>query len=180
MSVLVSHLTTHPSAAAFVQPVNPYALLIPDYFNVVHHPLSLSYIAARLGAHYYTQPLQLLCDVRRVMECCWLYNECDSEVSDKAREVWRWVESVVRGEVGGEVGRAGRELGKARGVDVAMREWSDRSVVQCTWFVLPRVDAHVAVTAEQLPRAVVRRLGRRMGRVPAEWSSDWLQNATNE
>lgn len=180
MSVLVSQLMVHASAAAFVQSVNPYALLIPDYFNIVHHPLSLSYIASRLTSHYYSQPLQLLCDVRRVLECCWQYNECDSEVSERARLVWGWVESVVRGELSGELGRAGRELSRAKGVEAAMREWSERSVVQCVWFVLPRVDVHVAVSSEQLPRAVVRRLGRRMGRVPAEWSSEWLQHATNE
>ena len=177
MSVFVAHLMVHASAAAFLQPVNPYALLIPDYFNIVHHPLSLSCISARLTAHYYSQPLQLLCDVRRVVECCWLYNECDSEVSDRARQLWGWVETVVRGELGGELGRASRELSRAKGVDVAMREWSERSVLQCVWFVLPRVDVHVAVSAEQLPRAVVRRLGRRMGRVPSEWSSEWLQHA---
>ena len=180
MAVFVSHLMVHASAAAFLQPVNPYALLIPDYFNIVHHPLSLSCIAARLTTQYYSHPLQLLCDVRRVVECCWLYNECDSEVSDRARQLWGWVEAVVRGEMSGELGRAGRELGKAKGVDVAMREWSERSVVQCVWFMVPRVDVHVAVSAEQLPRAVVRRLGRRMGRVPTEWSSEWLQHATSE
>ena len=179
MAVFVSHLLAHASAAAFVQPVNPYALLIHDYFNIVHHPLSLSALSARLASHFYTQPLQLLCDARRVLECCWLYNECDSEVSERAHQVWAWVEQAVRGEHSGELGRAGRELGKGKGVDVAMREWSERSVVQCVWFVLPRADAHVAVSSEQLPRAVVRRLGRRMGRVPTEWSSEWLQNATH-
>ena len=179
MAVFVSHLMLHTSAAAFVQSVNPYALLIPDYFSIVHHPLSLTYVSTRLSSHFYSQPLQLLCDVRRVVECCWLYNECDSEVSDRARQLWGWVETVVRGEPGGELGRAGRELGRAKGVDVAMRRWADRSVVQCVWFVLPRADVHVAVSAAQLPRAVVRRLGRRMGRVPAEWSTEWLHNATN-
>ena len=123
--------------------------------------------------------LPFLADVRRVVENAWMYNEKDSEVAVKAREVWEWVEGVVGGLVGAEVGKAVRLLGVGEAVKRAMVEWSRREVVQCLGVLVSGVDPYVKVGWRRLPGAVVRRLGRRMGRPPNDWHRDWLAHATS-
>ena len=50
-SSFLSWLTNHVEAWPFLEPVDPVALQIPEYFDVIRHPMDLSTIRTRLGSY---------------------------------------------------------------------------------------------------------------------------------
>lgn len=75
---VTKQLKKHRSAGPFVVPVDPVALSIPDYFNVVKHPMDLSTIETRLGKAgkpcHYRSVEEFVADVQLVFSNCYLYN----------------------------------------------------------------------------------------------------------
>lgn len=69
-----------PESIPFRQPVDPNALGIPDYFDIVKTPMDLSTIQGRLNAGHYTDPWQYVDDVWMMFDNAWLYNRKTSRV----------------------------------------------------------------------------------------------------
>lgn len=69
-----------PESMPFRQPVDPQALGIPDYFDIVKNPMDLSTIQHRLNAGHYTDPWQYVDDVWLMFDNAWLYNRKTSRV----------------------------------------------------------------------------------------------------
>ncbi|XP_044020506.1 histone acetyltransferase p300-like [Aphidius gifuensis] len=69
-----------PESLPFRQPVDPQALGIPDYFDIVKKPMDLSTIKRKLDAGEYRTPLDYCHDVWLMFDNAWLYNNKTSPV----------------------------------------------------------------------------------------------------
>ncbi|KPM08485.1 histone acetyltransferase-like protein 2 [Sarcoptes scabiei] len=69
-----------PESMPFRQPVDPVALQIPDYFDIIKVPMDLSTIKQKLDTGQYTDPWQYVTDVWLMFDNAWLYNRKTSKV----------------------------------------------------------------------------------------------------
>ncbi|KAI8323666.1 Bromodomain-containing protein [Martensiomyces pterosporus] len=66
----------------FLQPVDPVALGVPTYFDIVKNPMDLSTIQKRLGKKTYKTVADFICDIRLIIDDCFLFNLPDTPVHD--------------------------------------------------------------------------------------------------
>ena len=69
-----------PESLPFRQPVDPTALQIPDYFEIIKKPMDLSSIKKKLDTGQYIDPWQYVDDVWLMFDNAWLYNRKTSRV----------------------------------------------------------------------------------------------------
>ncbi|XP_044018390.1 CREB-binding protein-like [Aphidius gifuensis] len=69
-----------PESLPFRQPVDPQALGVPDYFDIIKNPIDLSTIKRKLDAGKYKAPLEYCHDVWLMFDNAWLYNKKTSRV----------------------------------------------------------------------------------------------------
>ena len=69
-----------PEANPFRTPVDPTALGIPDYFDIIKKPMDMSQIKRKLDVGTYTDPWQFVQDVYLMFENAWIYNRKTSRV----------------------------------------------------------------------------------------------------
>ena len=69
-----------PEAVPFRTPVDPTALGIPDYFDIIKKPMDMSQIKRKLDCGQYTDPWQFVTDVYLMFENAWTYNRKTSRV----------------------------------------------------------------------------------------------------
>jgi bromodomain-containing factor 1 len=72
--------THYPYAFPFLQPVDWVALNIPDYPNIVKHPMDVSSIKKKLEANEYGSSEEFENDVRLMFRNCYAYNLPGSDV----------------------------------------------------------------------------------------------------
>jgi hypothetical protein len=60
--------------AIFLTPVDPVALNVPMYFDVIKHPMDLSTIRRKLDTHQYSAPEEFEADVRLMVQNCLTFN----------------------------------------------------------------------------------------------------------
>ena len=70
----------NPEGKPFQLPVDPTIEGIPDYFNIVKHPMDLSTIRRKLEMGSITDPWEFVNDVWLMFENAWLYNKKLSKV----------------------------------------------------------------------------------------------------
>merc|ERR1719259_825728 len=63
-----------PEATPFRNPVDPTALGIPDYFDIIKKPMDMSQIKKKLDLGTYTDPWDFVTDIYLMLENAWLYN----------------------------------------------------------------------------------------------------------
>ena len=78
-----------PEANPFRTPVDPTALGIPDYFDIIKTPMDMSQIKRKLDVGTYTDPWQFVTDVYLMFENAWVYNR-------KTSRVYRYCSKVIR------------------------------------------------------------------------------------
>lgn len=71
---MINALTKHASAWIFLEPVDPERLGIPDYFDIIKHPMDFGTIKNRLQSNYYKRIDEFLNDVNLVFDNCIQYN----------------------------------------------------------------------------------------------------------
>lgn len=71
----------------FLAPVDVVALNIPDYVNIVKHPMDLSTIERKLTEGDYHEPEQFEQDIRLMFNNCYLYNPPTLPVHKMGREL---------------------------------------------------------------------------------------------
>ncbi|CAO3672922.1 unnamed protein product [Rhizopus stolonifer] len=79
----LNKLKGHPCAFAFLQPVDPVLLGIPDYFDVIKHPMDLSTVKAKLNS--YNSKEEFISDLKLMFENCYTYNNQTDPVCEQAR-----------------------------------------------------------------------------------------------
>ena len=69
-----------PEASPFRTPVDPNALGIPDYFDIIKTPMDMTTIRKKLDDGEYKEPWQFIDDVWQIFENAWTYNRKQSRV----------------------------------------------------------------------------------------------------
>ena len=69
-----------PEALPFRYPVDPQALGIPDYFEIIKNPMDLTTIKKKLDEGTYKEPWEFVDDVWQMFENAWTYNRKQSRV----------------------------------------------------------------------------------------------------
>ena len=77
---LMKMYNQEPEAAPFRIPVDPNALGIPDYFDIIKTPMDMSAIKVKLENGDYKDPWQFVDDVWLMFENAWTYNRKTSKV----------------------------------------------------------------------------------------------------
>lgn len=83
---ILQELMAHEYGWVFNTPVDPLALNIPDYFDVIKNPMDLGTIKTQLQSGHYETPEEFAADVRLVWNNALTYNEQDNEVHLLAKE----------------------------------------------------------------------------------------------
>lgn len=78
-----------PESHPFRMPVDPGALGIPDYFEIVKKPMDLSTIKNNLNSGKYSDPWEYVDDVWLMFDNAWVYNR-------KTSRVYRYCTKVSR------------------------------------------------------------------------------------
>eukprot|EP00735_Rhodelphis_limneticus_P010598 TRINITY_DN3383_c0_g1::TRINITY_DN3383_c0_g1_i1::g.30966::m.30966 TRINITY_DN3383_c0_g1::TRINITY_DN3383_c0_g1_i1::g.30966 ORF type:complete len:400 (+),score=50.60,sp/Q9Y7N0/BDF1_SCHPO/33.33/1e-36,sp/Q9Y7N0/BDF1_SCHPO/39.60/2e-19,sp/Q9Y7N0/BDF1_SCHPO/29.89/3e-16,Bromodomain/PF00439.20/1.8e-24,Bromodomain/PF00439.20/1.7e-20 TRINITY_DN3383_c0_g1_i1:45-1202(+) len=94
-AILVT-LQKHKFAEPFNEPVDPIVLNIPDYLNIIRHPMDLGTVKARLDQNEYDNPQQFVNDVRLVFRNAYTYNPEGSQVRAMAEALSKTFETQIQ------------------------------------------------------------------------------------
>jgi len=86
-SLIVKTLERHPNSIPFLKPVDPVALNIPDYFNVIKHPMDFSTILKKIKKGEYPTMSEFVDDVDLVFKNCMTYNPPNNPVHKMGQEM---------------------------------------------------------------------------------------------
>uniref|UniRef100_A0A914I5F8 histone acetyltransferase n=1 Tax=Globodera rostochiensis TaxID=31243 RepID=A0A914I5F8_GLORO len=73
-------MQSEPAVIPFRFPVDPKELNIPDYFDIVKHPMDLQTIRANLDQGKYKNPLEFCDHMWLMFENAWLYNRKNTKI----------------------------------------------------------------------------------------------------
>jgi hypothetical protein len=99
---IVNKLINDPNGWVFKDPVDPVELGIPDYFEVIKHPMDLSLVKKRLENGSYKHLSAFESDTKLVFQNCIVYNGEDSDVGEMAKGLLSLFEKEFQGVVKGE------------------------------------------------------------------------------
>ncbi|XP_076442628.1 LOW QUALITY PROTEIN: bromodomain adjacent to zinc finger domain protein 1A-like [Babylonia areolata] len=91
---LLQELIRHNDAWPFLSPVDKK--LVPDYYDVIQNPMDLSTIRNRVHRFHYTDPVQLLDDVRLIFTNCVEYNARNTPEYRAGQNLNKFFDSRVR------------------------------------------------------------------------------------
>ncbi|CAM9147228.1 unnamed protein product, partial [Ectocarpus fasciculatus] len=89
MTPIVDHFLDHPNGYIFGRPVDPVALNIPDYFEIVKRPMDLGSIRKRLENGIYRDWEDTAQDIRLTFDNAMLYNAKTDDVHQVAKQFKR-------------------------------------------------------------------------------------------
>lgn len=89
---LLSRLMTHQFGWIFNKPVDVVELKIPDYFNVIKHPMDLGTIKSKMASGEYSGPLDFAADVRLTFSNAMTYNPQGNDVHFMAETLGKFFE----------------------------------------------------------------------------------------
>lgn len=79
--------------AAFLYPVDPVALNIPDYLHIIKQPMDISTIQSRIAQSQYSTAQQIYNDFKLMLNNCFTYNPPGTPVHEVGRQLERvWQE----------------------------------------------------------------------------------------
>lgn len=87
MRKVISNLKKSNASTAFRQPVDYVALKIPNYPEIVKHPMDLSTIDNRLKHNKYSSVAAFISDFEQIVTNCFLFNGQDHGISQQARKM---------------------------------------------------------------------------------------------
>ncbi|KAL8140510.1 hypothetical protein V2J09_006531 [Rumex salicifolius] len=101
-SVILKKLMTHQCSWPFLQPVDPVALKIPDYFSIISKPMDLGTVKSKLENNLYTVAEEFKADVRLIFSNAMCYNPPANSIHHMAKDLdklfseqWRFVGSFA-------------------------------------------------------------------------------------
>ena len=84
---LIQKLLKHQFGWVFAKPVDPVALNLPDYLNVVKKPMDLGTIQSKLAEDSYLTVRDFVKDVRLVWANAMLFNKSETETHQMAKSL---------------------------------------------------------------------------------------------
>ncbi|RKO92683.1 Bromodomain-containing protein [Blyttiomyces helicus] len=101
-ATVVSKLKRNPQALAFLVPVDPVALQIPTYFDIVKEPMDLGTVGKKLDKGEYSTLNQFARDVRLIFKNCFAFNapadpvyESGKDLEAQFKKLWSNVETKL-------------------------------------------------------------------------------------
>ncbi|KAH9616509.1 hypothetical protein KSS87_007551 [Heliosperma pusillum] len=91
-SDLLNQMYNHKLGWVFKEPVDVVKLNIPDYFNVIKHPMDFSTIKAKLSGSEYASPIGFAADVRLTFSNAMTYNPPKNDVHIMAQAMSKYFE----------------------------------------------------------------------------------------
>ncbi|KAJ2656055.1 hypothetical protein IWW48_005219 [Coemansia sp. RSA 1200] len=79
---VLGKLKRDTSAWPFLKPVDPVALGIPTYFDIVKNPMDLSTVQKKLAKKTYVWAADFVADIQLIVDDCFLFNPPDTPVND--------------------------------------------------------------------------------------------------
>jgi hypothetical protein len=92
---IIDLLRKHPSAEPFLRPVDPIALRIPDYLEIVKEPMDLGTISKRLFDEFYESQEAFEADVRCVWKNAFTYNLPNTQIYRMTEELSTFFEKIL-------------------------------------------------------------------------------------
>ncbi|KAL0441942.1 UNVERIFIED_CONTAM: Transcription factor GTE10 [Sesamum radiatum] len=90
---LLTRLMTHQHAWIFSEPVDIVKHKIPDYFNVIKHPMDLGTVKKKLLSGQYSSPMGFAADVRLTFKNALTYNPAGHDVHVMAEVMSKYFET---------------------------------------------------------------------------------------
>ncbi|CAI5735538.1 unnamed protein product [Hyaloperonospora brassicae] len=81
---LHADLSRHPLAWPFLAPVDPVALNVPTYYDVIAHPMDLATMGTKLAAHEYNDPVAYRADLLLMFANAIEFNQDDERENSVA------------------------------------------------------------------------------------------------
>lgn len=94
-ATVLKGLKRHPQHHPFAVPVDPVALNIPDYFDVIKHPMDLSKISQKLETGEYKDAEGFIADVKLMLSNCFAYNHPDSQVAKMGHALEKYFTTAI-------------------------------------------------------------------------------------
>lgn len=91
---VVCSLQSHPSSWPFLEPVSEKD--VPDYFDVIKHPMDLSLVMSKLKSGMYPTLRDFGSDVSLMCNNCFSYNGPDTQYYKCAENIKKYFEELVR------------------------------------------------------------------------------------
>jgi hypothetical protein len=92
LELVVSHQYSWP----FLQPVDPTALNLPDYFTIIKNPMDLSTARSKLLGGKYETIQQFSGDIRLIWQNCFTYNPPNTDIVKMAQELDQFFEQKIK------------------------------------------------------------------------------------
>lgn len=84
---IIEQLSSHEYAVPFLEPVDPVALGIPTYHEIIKHPMDFGTVRTKLAQGTYTSPAELHRDVTLIFANCYRFNGKNAPISEAARSL---------------------------------------------------------------------------------------------
>lgn len=95
---VLTRLKQTPQAFWFLNPVDPIALGIPTYFDIIKEPMDFGTIAGKLETNSYSDRHQFLRDLKLVFTNCYRFNHANDPVCEDAKLLEGMVVEVFGGD----------------------------------------------------------------------------------
>lgn len=92
---ILKGLKRHRDAAPFLRPVDPIALGIPEYRDIIKHPMDLSTIQQKLDTEAYGCGADFVADVRLMLSNCFTFNAAGTQVYEMGKTLERYLETFL-------------------------------------------------------------------------------------
>ena len=100
---VLNALKRNANAGPFLEPVDPVALGIPTYFDIIKKPMDLSTVEKKIKNHDYDSPEQFENDVRLIWNNAMTFNPPGSQVHRMAENMSIYFEDLLKREEEGSV-----------------------------------------------------------------------------
>jgi hypothetical protein len=94
---LLGRLMRQESAIPFLEPVDPVAMNLPDYFEIIKKPMDLGTVKSKLEQNRYTEPAQVLKDVVLCFDNAIEYNPASEPAHKLANQIKASFTSLCNG-----------------------------------------------------------------------------------
>jgi hypothetical protein len=92
---IIEAIRKHPSADPFLRPVDPIALRIPDYFDIIKEPMDLSTVNRKLMEDMYPDQETFETDVRRIWSNAFTYNLPGTQIYMMTEDMSKYFERLL-------------------------------------------------------------------------------------
>jgi len=86
-NVVLKAVWKHQHAWPFHAPVNAVDLNIPDYHDVIKHPMDLGTVDKRIDNYFYRSVKECIHDINSIFINCYVYNKVGTDITHMAKEL---------------------------------------------------------------------------------------------